>query len=143
LYIYLFLSYFSSQRVCLLIAYLVDEDSPAVEAYKKHMSTFISPLIETCNALAKEDPKMKDIGTSILNAWEGIGTIVALASKCKKPSGAQQNFQQALMPYLKQTQVRAVPQIQLYSICVYSIGFFILNFPLGRHQWCTEGSSLT
>lgn len=81
-----------------------DEDSPAVEAYKKHMSTFISPLIETCNALAKEDPKMKDIGTSILNAWEGIGTIVALASKCKKPSGAQQNFQQALMPYLKQTQ---------------------------------------
>jgi hypothetical protein len=81
------------------------EETAAVKAYKEHVAKFMTPLIGTCDLLAQEDSKMKDIGSSIQSAWEGIGTIVELASKCKKPAGGTQQVQQALMPYLKQTQV--------------------------------------
>jgi len=73
-----------------------DSVAPAVAAYQTHTSKAVIPFIEACNVL----DGFKDIGSNLESIWAAIGTIVELASKCKKPS----DVQTALGTYLKPVQ---------------------------------------
>lgn len=59
-----------------------DDVSPAVAGYQSHMTKAGKPFIDACTSISG----LKDTGANIQTIWDGIGAIILLASKCKKPT---------------------------------------------------------
>ena len=72
------------------------DSSPAVKAYDAFIESSVTPMAEACNAL----DGMKDMGSLLKEAWSSIGTIVAIASRAKKPADVPAQLQ----PLLGKTQ---------------------------------------
>lgn len=75
-----------------------DDDGipPSIQAFDAHIQKSLTPFTAACNAI----PGLLTTGTHIAQVWDGMRAIVAIGTKCKKPS----NVQSALMPHLKPIQ---------------------------------------
>lgn len=72
-------------------------EAPAVKAYDAYMKNCLVPFAKTCDDLGG----LKDMGLLLQEAWEGVRTVVVLASRSKHP---REDLAQALAPYLTPTQ---------------------------------------
>lgn len=79
------------------------DSSPAVKAYDAFLETSVSSMADACNALGG----MKDMGQLVKDAWSSIATIIAIASKAKKPADVPAELQ----PLLGKTQ-ESIKQMQ-------------------------------
>jgi adenylyl cyclase-associated protein len=81
---------------------------PAVDAYDEYLQKSVKPLINACNELGE----VRAIGESLQQAWDGVRTIVLLASQSKCPQG---DITTELQPYLKpiQTSLEAIRKLRL------------------------------
>ena len=77
---------------------------PAVKAYDAYVKSTLVPLAQSCDNLGG----MKNTGDLLQAAWEGIRTIIVLASRSKLPD---EDVGVALTPHLQPTQ-KAIQQIQ-------------------------------
>jgi hypothetical protein len=78
---------------------------PAVKAYDAYLKSAVIPFSVAC-----DDVGMSSTGKLVVKAWEGIRTVIVLASRSKPPMDAP-SFSEALQPYLKPTQ-EAVKELQ-------------------------------
>jgi len=83
----------------------------SVTAYQEYIQKSVVPFVKSCDDLIE----LKDIGSEVLKAWEGIGYVIELASICKKPMSLSGNLSNVLTPYLKPTQ-EAVLKITKYRL---------------------------
>lgn len=72
---------------------------PAIKAYDTYVKECVIPFTETCDDLGGLGP---DMGKQIQNAWEGIRTVIVLASRAKAP--AENELVSELTAQLKTTQ---------------------------------------
>lgn len=79
-------------------------EAPSVKAYDAYVKTSLMPFCEACDDLGG----LQNIGTFLQDAFEGVRTIVVLASRAKAPS---EDLPTALMSYLTPTQ-EAVKKIR-------------------------------
>jgi adenylyl cyclase-associated protein len=78
---------------------------PAVKAYDAYIKSALIPLVQNCDDLGG----LENMGDLLKEAWEGIRTIIVLASRAKVPT--EENIGVALAPHLSQTQ-EAVTKIR-------------------------------
>ena len=79
------------------------DSSPAVKAYDDFIASSVTSMADACNALGG----METMGDLLKDAWSSIGTIVAIASRAKKPD----NVPEELQPLLGKTQ-ESIKQMQ-------------------------------
>jgi adenylyl cyclase-associated protein len=81
---------------------------PAVEAYDTYLLKSVKPLIHACYELGE----IKAIGESLQQAWDGIRTVILLASQSKCPQG---DLNAELQPYLNpvQTALESIRKLRL------------------------------
>lgn len=72
------------------------DGSPAVKAYDEFLESSVTLMENACNALGG----MKEMGTLVTEAWSSIATIIAIASRAKKPADVPAELQ----PLLGKTQ---------------------------------------
>jgi adenylyl cyclase-associated protein len=72
-------------------------ENPAVNAYDAYVKSALVPLALTCDNLGG----LANTGKLLLEAWEGVRTVIVLASRSKAPS---EELGIALAPHLIQTQ---------------------------------------
>jgi adenylyl cyclase-associated protein len=84
-------------------------EAPAVKAYDAYVKACLVPFCQTCDDL----DKLGDMGTHLKNAWEGIRTVVVLASRSKAPA---EELAVALGPYLTPVQdaVKAIRDLKVH-----------------------------
>jgi adenylyl cyclase-associated protein len=82
---------------------------PAVKAYDAYVKACVVPFCQTCDDLEK----LGKMGNHIKDAWEGVRTIIVLASRSKHPS---EELSAALGPYLAPVQeaVKAIRDLKLH-----------------------------
>jgi len=73
---------------------------PAVKAYDAYMKSAVTPFAAACDDLG-----MGETGKLLVKAWEGMRTVIVLASRSKAP--APEDFATALQPHLAPTQEAA------------------------------------
>jgi hypothetical protein len=79
-------------------------EAPSVKAYDVYMKTTVIPLSTAC-----DDVGLKGVGPALLRAYEGIRTIVVLASRSKPEPST--DLMTLLQPHLQPTQA-AVQEIR-------------------------------
>lgn len=72
-------------------------EAPSVKAYDAYIKANLSPFADTCDDLGG----LADLGSLLREAFEGIRSIVVLASRSKPP---QEDIAVALQPYLAPVQ---------------------------------------
>ena len=87
---------------------------PAVKAYDAYIKECVHPLAEACDNLKG----LQTMGDLLLQAFEGIRTIVVLASRAKLPVGEEHNghtIVMALQPHLTSTQqaIQSIRELKL------------------------------
>lgn len=70
---------------------------PALKAYDAYVKECVIPFTESCDDLEGLGP----VGSEIRNAWEGIRSVIVLASRSKAPP--EPDFVNEMTPQLKQT----------------------------------------
>ena len=70
---------------------------PAVKAYDTYVKTAVVPFCQACDDLGG----LKNTADLVREAWEGVRTVIVLASRSKLPDG---DVAQALSPHLASTQ---------------------------------------
>jgi len=68
-----------------------------VKAYDAYVKESLLPFAKACDDLEKLGP----IGAHLQDAWEGVRTVIVLASRSKQP---KEDLAQALAPHLGPTQ---------------------------------------
>lgn len=76
---------------------------PAVKAYDAYMKSAVVPFCSAC-----DDVGLSSTGKLVVKAWEGIRTVIVLASRSKPPGGS---VAEALQPHLTATH-RAVQDLR-------------------------------
>jgi len=72
-------------------------EAPAVKAYDTYVKESVVPLAQTCDRM----DGLENSGTLLLDAWEGVRSIIVLSSRAKAPS---EPLAEALTPFLGKTQ---------------------------------------
>lgn len=72
-------------------------EAPAVKAFDAYVKSSVVPLAQTCDSLGG----LENAGTLLLNAWEGVRSIIVLATRAKAP---EEPLGEALAPFLGKTQ---------------------------------------
>lgn len=100
-------------------------EAETVKAYDSYVKSSVVPFAKTCDDLGG----LKNTGSLLLDAWDGVRTVVVLASRSKKP---KEDLATALAPYLSQTQaaVKKIRELKLdrdvsedQYLCSFSISF--------------------
>jgi len=72
-------------------------EAPAVKAYDAYVKESVVPLAQTCDRL----DGLENAGSLLLDAWEGVRSIIVLSSRAKAP---EEPLAEALTPFLGKTQ---------------------------------------
>lgn len=90
-------------------------EAPSVKAYDAYVKACVVPFCQTCDDLQT----LGSMGRHLQDAWEGIRTIVVLASRSKAPLSGGEDLPTALAPYLTQTQdaVKQLREMRLDRNC--------------------------
>lgn len=93
---------------CFFRVTLAAGEAPSVKAYDAYVKSAVVPLAQSCDELGG----LETMGKCITEAWEGVRSIIVLASRSKAPT---EEMAVALAPHLEQTQ-NAVKKIRTLKL---------------------------